>query len=66
MKMIVNCNNKKIELEEGTTVAQLIQSLNYRRAAVWINGEQLLASAYEARVISQEDQIKILRIVAGG
>lgn len=64
--MIVNCNNKKMELEEGTTVAQLIQNMNYRRAAVWINNEQLLASAYENRVISQDDQIKILRIVAGG
>jgi thiamine biosynthesis protein ThiS len=64
--MIVNFNNKQIELEEGTTVAQLIESMNYRRAAVWINGAQLLASDYENRVIDQEDQIKILRIVAGG
>jgi thiamine biosynthesis protein ThiS len=64
--MIVNCNNKNIELEEGTTVAQFIQSKNYRRAAVWLNGEQLLASEYETRVIDQDDQIKILRIVAGG
>jgi len=64
--MNVSCNNKKIELEEGITVAQLIQSMNYRRAAVWINGEQLLASDYDTRVINQEDQIKILRIVAGG
>ena len=64
--MIVNCNNKKIELDEGTTVAQLIQSLNYRRAAVWVNGQQLLASAYETHCLNPEDQIKILRIVAGG
>jgi thiamine biosynthesis protein ThiS len=64
--MIVNFNNKQIELEEGTTVAQLIESMNYRRAAVWLNGAQLLASDYENRVINQEDQIKILRIVAGG
>lgn len=64
--MIVNCNNKTMELTEGTTVAQLIQSMNYRRAAVWINGKQILASAYESRVINKDDQIKILRIVAGG
>jgi thiamine biosynthesis protein ThiS len=64
--MIVNCNNKEIELREGTTVAQLIQSMKYRRAAVWINGEQLLSFEYETRVINQDDQIKILRIVAGG
>lgn len=64
--MIVNCNNKTIELEEGITVARFIESMNYRRAAVWLNGAQLLASEYETRVISPEDQIKILRIVAGG
>lgn len=64
--MNVNCNNKNLVLEEGTTVAQLIQSLNYRRAAVWMNGTQLLASEYETTVINQQDQIKILRIVAGG
>ena len=64
--MVVNCNNKKMELEEGTTVTQLIHALHYRRAAVWINGRQLLASDYDAHVINQDDQIKILRIVAGG
>lgn len=64
--MVINCNNKKIELEEGTTVAQLIQSMSYRRAAVWVNGQQLLASDYESCVINRDDQIKILRIVAGG
>jgi len=64
--MNIGCNNKTIELEEGTTVAQLVKSMNYRRAAVWINGEQLLASDYETRVINQQDQVKILRIVAGG
>ena len=64
--MNICCNNKTIELEEGTTVAQLVNSMNYRRAAVWINGEQLLASDYEIRVINQQDQVKILRIVAGG
>ncbi len=64
--MLVNCNNKSIQLEEGTTVEQLVKSMSYRRAAVWINGEQLLASDYATRVINQQDQIKILRIVAGG
>lgn len=64
--MIVNCNNKTLELNDGTTVTQLVQKLNYRRASVWINGEQLLASAYESHVLKPNDQIKILRIVAGG
>jgi thiamine biosynthesis protein ThiS len=64
--MIVSCNNKNIQLDEGTSVAQLVTSMKYRRAAVWINGIQLLSSDYETRVINPEDQIKILRIVAGG
>jgi sulfur carrier protein ThiS len=49
--MNVSCNNKTIELEEGTTVAQLIQAMKYRRAAVWVNGEQLLAADYDTRII---------------
>lgn len=64
--MLVLCNNKKIELEDGMTVAQLVKSMDYRRASVWINGQQLLASAYETHAIKPDDQIKILRIVAGG
>jgi len=64
--MNATCNNKTIELDEGTTVSQLVHSMNYRRAAVWINGQQLLATDYDNRVINPEDQIKILRIVAGG
>jgi len=64
--MLVLCNNKQIELEDGMTVTQLVKVMNYRRAAVWINGQQLLASAYDSHIIKQDDQIKILRIVAGG
>lgn len=64
--MLVTCNGKPLELEGKTTVAQLISMLNYRRAAVWINGVQLLASEYESRIIGESDHIRILRIVAGG
>jgi thiamine biosynthesis protein ThiS len=64
--MLVTCNGKPVEVEEQTTVAQLLSVLNYRRAAVWINGVQLLASEYENRLVGEADQIRILRIVAGG
>jgi len=64
--MIVNCNNKDLEVAPETTVSQLVATLNYRRASVWINGEQLLAADYDRRIIQEKDTIKILRIVAGG
>lgn len=64
--MKVNCNNKEVEVAPETTVSQLVASLNYRRASVWINGEQLLAAEFDRRIIRQNDKIKILRIVAGG
>ena len=36
------------------------------RAAVWVNGSQLLLAEYETRIVEENDRIKILRVVAGG
>ena len=59
-------NKKEIELPSEMTVAQLIKEKQLKRAAVWINGQQLLAAQYENWVIKEGDNIKILRVVAGG
>lgn len=64
MKIILN--KKEMELPSEMTVAQLIREKQLKRAAVWINGEQLLASQYEAWIIKEGDTVKILRVVAGG
>ena len=64
--MKVTVNNKDMELEDGLTVSALLERQRMKKAAVWINGEQLKKAEYESRVIQAGDQIKLLRIVAGG
>ena len=64
--MNVILNKKEIELPSEMTVARLIKEKQFKRAAVWVNGAQLLASQYESWVIKEGDNIKILRVVAGG
>jgi len=64
--MNVILNKKNIELPSEMRVAQLITEKKLKRASVWVNGAQLLASQYESWVIKEGDNIKILRVVAGG
>ena len=59
-------NKKETEIEEGLTVKKLLENLNNQKAAVWINGKQLLKAEYDFRIITQGDEVKILRIIAGG
>ena len=62
----VSINKKEAELEEGLTIGELLESRGNTKAAVWINGEQLLKSEYISRVVGEGDEIKILRITSGG
>ena len=64
--MKVLLNKKETELPSEMTVARLIEEKQLKRAAVWINGTQLLGSQYENWIIHEGDTIKILRVVAGG
>lgn len=64
--MNVTINNKEMLLEEGTTVRELMNLRNMRKAAVWINGKQLLRAEYDTQVIREGDSVRLLRIMAGG
>lgn len=64
MKVIIN--NKEQQLEDGTTVLDLLKIRNMRRAAVWVNGIQLLSAEYETYSLREGDEIRLLRIMAGG
>lgn len=64
--MHVRINKKDVQLEEGMTVAELIKQRKMRKAAVWINGQQLLSADYSTRVIREGDEIRLLQILAGG
>ena len=63
MKVIYN--KKEMELPSEMTVAQLIEEKGIKKAAVWLNGRQLLVKEY-GTTLKDDDQIKILRIIAGG
>jgi thiamine biosynthesis protein ThiS len=64
--MKVWLNKKEVELPADMTVAQLIKEKQIKKAAVWINGKQLLSAEYESHGFQEGDQVKILRVVAGG
>ncbi|WP_409228845.1 sulfur carrier protein ThiS [Gudongella sp. SC589] len=65
--MKVICNDKTMEIEERTTLSELLAMLNYRKTvAVFINGKQLLSSQLEGYRINEGDKIKIIRILGGG
>ena len=64
--MLVTVNKKETELDSGMTVSELIKQRKIRKAAVWLNGRQLLSAEYETCIIREGDEIRLLRIMAGG
>lgn len=64
MKLLVN--KKEEYLDDGITVSQLLQIRKMKKAAVWVNGIQLLRAQYEDHILREGDEVKLLRIVAGG
>lgn len=64
MKLLVN--KKEEHLDDGITVSQLLQIRKMKKAAVWVNGIQLLRAQYEDHILREGDEVKLLRIVAGG
>ncbi len=62
----VNINKKEREIEESVTVSMLLEEYGSKRAAVWVNGKQLLVSQYPTYTFQGGDEVKILRVVAGG
>ena len=64
--MKVTINKKDAEVEAGRTVEEHLAETGNTKAAVWINGVQLLRAEYVTRVMMPGDDISIRRIVAGG
>lgn len=65
MKVILN--NKSIELNEGTTIKDLLISLGYSNwVGVWVNGNQILQKDYECYIIKDNDAIRLIRPLGGG
>ena len=64
MKIIYN--NNEAEYPDGTTVRDLLNEKNIRKAAVWVNDEKLLKAQYDDFEIKPGDRVRLLRIQAGG
>jgi thiamine biosynthesis protein ThiS len=65
IKVIVN--KEETLLPEGTSVETLLAMRGIKsRSSVWVNGKQLLLSEYPTRILLEGDEVKILRVVAGG
>lgn len=65
VKVIINKEEENVE--EGLTIKRLLEERDMKsRTSVWVNGEQLLLADYPTHVVQEGDEIKILRIVAGG
>ena len=67
IQITVSINKVESTLPEGIKVQTLLEQRGAKtRSAVWINGKQLLMAEYPTWVIREGDEIKILRVVAGG
>ena len=65
-KIRITINKKEEFIGNNTTVKELIQSRGLKKAAVWVNGSQLLKAQYDKFVLHEGDEVKLLRIMAGG
>ena len=59
-------NKKEREWEENSPLTLLIEEKKIKRAAVWVNGRQLLNKEIPTFVPKDGDEIRILRMVGGG
>ena len=65
-KIKITINKKEEFIGNNTTVKELIQSRGLKKAAVWVNGSQLLKAQYDTFILHEGDEVKLLRIMAGG
>ena len=65
-KIRITINKKEEFIGNNTTVKELIQSRGLKKAAVWINGSQRLKAQYDTFILHEGDDVKLLRIMAGG
>ena len=61
MKIILN--QKETEVDEGTSVSDLMKAQTMSRA---INDVRIRPADYEATVVQEGDKVTLRRVVAGG
>ncbi|HPD90634.1 MAG TPA: sulfur carrier protein ThiS [Bacillota bacterium] len=64
--MKITVNQKQRDWEENQPLLKLLEEKKVKRAAVWVNGRQLLNQEIPEYVPQKGDDIRILRLVGGG
>ena len=66
MRVVLNGSDR--ELDDGTRLVALIESLGFRPGSVVVerNGEALVRSEMDAVVLADGDRLELVRAVAGG
>jgi sulfur carrier protein len=68
--MRIYLNGEELEVPEGTTISELIKSLNIQVRevgfAVAVNEEVVPKSKYESHKLSEGDRVEIVHLVGGG
>lgn len=68
MKVIFN--NEKRELDEGTTLAVLVEEFrtaqNVSRVGAWVNQKMIRQPAYEKTILQEGDRVSVKKVASGG
>ncbi len=64
--MTLTINNKETFIKEGTSVAGLLEEMNYHSAVVFVNDRKLNMTELEGWILAESDRVKIIRILGGG
>jgi len=64
--MLINVNEKEMQIAEGTTVQMLLDEMGYKRASVWVDGRHLLKAEMDTEISPEWKIIKIRRLMGGG
>ncbi len=66
--IILTVNGESRTVNDGTSIIKLLETLSIeqRRVAVAINGEVVPRTEHEDTVLSDGDQVEIVRMVGGG
>lgn len=67
-KIRLRVNGAEMELDPGTTLSQLLETLGLDRRFLVVehNGEPLSRESFDATVLCEGDRLELVRPVAGG
>lgn len=68
MHMEIRLNGAGHEMAEGTTIAELVSTLELsgRRIAIEVNGRVIPASEHEQYTLDDGDQVELISAIGGG